>query len=214
MLKKTLKSHVSFIAYMAFLLALATFSSPSFASKENSFAEYKQELERIENYLNNIKNLSAKFIQESEDGAISEGKFLLSRPGKMRIEYSSGPKVLVIVNASVLSYNDTELEETSYLSTNTTPASLLTRNNISFSAKDVEVTNVVKSGDRIKVSLVKKNRKEAGEFTLIFGLNPLAFLRMEVKNDLGEIIKVSLSDLSFPEKVSSDLFFVKNKNLP
>jgi outer membrane lipoprotein-sorting protein len=192
----------------------ASYEKSLAAEKINFLEQYSKELSQIETYLNNIHDLSAKFIQESSGGKIIEGNFFLSRPGKMRIEYLAQPKILIIVNGAVLAYQDVELEETSHISTNTTPASFLTRQNISFSAKDVEITNVKKSADQIKVSLMKKNRKEAGEFSLIFANNPLRFIKMEVKNDLDQIVTVTLRDLNFSNPLSKNLFIIKNKNLP
>jgi outer membrane lipoprotein-sorting protein len=130
----------------------------------------------------------------------------------MRVEYLAEPKVLIVVNGAILSYYDVELDEISRLSTNTTPASFLTRPNISFSAKDVEITNVVKNNNEIKVSVMKKNRKEAGEFSLIFKLEPFEFVRMEVKNDLEQIISVQLKNIDFQSKLSDKLFILKNNN--
>jgi outer membrane lipoprotein-sorting protein len=181
---------------------------------------YKSELDQIENYLNNIKNLSANFIQKSSEGAVFQGKFYLSRPGKMRIEYINQPPIVIVVNGAVLTYHDLELDEISNLSTNTTPASFLTRRNISFSAKDVELTGITKKQGYITVSVMKKNRKEAGEFSLTFKKNPhssnreFSFIKMEVKNDLGQIVTVELSDVQFPETINNNLFIMKNKNLP
>jgi len=206
-------SYVSVTAYVAFYLAV----SPSFAA-ENFTEKYHADLAQIESYLNNIKNLSAKFIQESGDGTLVEGKFFLARnnesAGKMRVEYLAQPKILIVVNGSVLSYYDVELDEISHLSTNTTPASFLTRPNISFSAKDVEIISIKKHADQIKISVMKKNRKEAGEFSLIFKTNPLQFSKMEVKNDLDQTITVTLSNTDFNSAISDKLFVIKNKNLP
>ncbi len=174
-----------------------------------------EDLTQIESYLNNIKNLSAKFVQQS-DGGVIEGKFYLARnsesAGKMRVEYLAEPKIVIVVNGAILSYYDVELDEISHLSTNTTPASFLTRPNISFSAKDIEVTKVQKSSDQISVSLVKKNRKDAGEFTLIFNLNPLRFVKMKVRNDLDQIISVTLSDIDFNSAIPNKMFVLKNTN--
>jgi outer membrane lipoprotein-sorting protein len=174
-----------------------------------SWKSYESDLSQIELYLNNIKNLSAKFVQETSDGNIAEGKFFLSRPGKMRIEYETNPKILIAVNGAILSYFDVELDEISRLSTNTTPASFLTRPNISFNAKDVEITSVKKSANQIKVSVMKKNRKEAGEFSLIFATNPLRFSKMEVKNDLEQIISVTLSEIDFLSPIPDKIFVLK-----
>lgn len=187
----------------------------SYAAAKNDFLTKNQtELEAIQAYLNGIKTLSAKFVQKSQNGS-SEGTFYLSRPGKMRIEYIASPKVLIIVNDTILTYQDLELDETSSLSTNTTPASFLTRPNISFWAKDVEVTGFKKTEDFITVSVVKKNRREAGEFSITFKTTPnLEFYKMEVKNDLDQKTSVTLRDVAFDEELSNNLFVIKNKNLP
>jgi outer membrane lipoprotein-sorting protein len=180
----------------------------------NLLTKNKADLSLVENYLNNIKSLEANFVQESSSGGVVNGKLLLLRPGKMRIEYGKPSPSLIIANGSVLAYTDLELEETSYLTTNSTPASFLTRPFFSFAAKDVEITGFSKSADFIKVSIVKKNKKEAGEFSLIFQTNPFKFVKMEVKNDLDETTKVSFTTTKFGGKIDDKLFVIKNKNLP
>jgi outer membrane lipoprotein-sorting protein len=182
------------------------------ASKKNILSQHKKELSQIENYLNNIKFLNADFIQESENGDIARGKLFLARPGKMRIEYKSPQKLSIVVNNSVLAYSDLELEETSYLTTNSTPASFLTRKNFSFSAIDIEVTDFKKYEHSIKVSLLKKNKKSAGIFSLVFQTNPLKFVQMAVKNDLDETTKVYFTNSIFGQKIDDDLFVIKNNN--
>lgn len=191
------------------------FATTSSFAQSKLLNEYQRELLQIETFLNNIKDLNCRFIQNS-NGSLVEGKFYLSRnknsAGKMRVEYLAEPKVLIVVNGAILSYYDVELDEISRLSTNTTPASFLTRPNISFSAKDVEITNIVKNNNEIKVSVMKKNRKEAGEFSLIFKLEPFEFVRMEVKNDLEQIISVQLKNIDFQSKISDKLFTIKNND--
>lgn len=201
-----------FISFFLFLFN-CNFSFAVIDSKKLDL--FKEDLLKVENYLNNIKNLSADFIQEVNKNR-AEGKFYLSRneksSGKMRIEYNDKPKILLIVNGPILSYQDLELEETSHISTNTTPASLLTRPNISFFAKDVEITDIKKDKENIKISLVKKNRKEAGEFSIIFKNDPLNFEKMEVKNDLDQVISVKLNNIKFIEHLPSNLFIIPNNN--
>jgi outer membrane lipoprotein-sorting protein len=191
------------LALSAWCLALSL--SPCYATED---------LTQIESYLNNIKNISADFTQQSESGTVA-GKFYLARnsetAGKMRVEYLAEPKIVIVVNGAVLSYFDVELDEISHLSTNTTPASFLTRPNISFAAKDIEVTKVEKEPNQISISLVKKNRKDAGEFTLIFDLNPLRFIKMKVKNDLEQIVTVTLSNIDFKSAIPNKSFVISRK---
>jgi len=201
----------------ALIWCIVFFSSinNSFADNSKFLSKYSADLEKIENFLNKITNLSAKFIQNS-NGEVVEGKFYLSRnpnsAGKMRIEYLADPKILIIVNGAILSYHDIELDEVSRLSTNTTPASFLTRPNIAFNSKDVEITNVEKTSEYIKVSVMKKNRKDAGEFSLIFNNQPFEFVKMQVKNDLDQIINVELKNIDFQSKISDKLFIIKNSD--
>lgn len=211
-LKFAIISYVSIIACVAFYLSASQALAQAVSEDQSFTKKHHADLKKIELYLNNLKNLSATFIQLTSDGNLIEGNFFLSRPGKMRIEYSNNPPIVIVVNGSILSYYDVELDEISRLSTNTTPASFLTRPNISFSAKDVEVTNVVKSSDQIKVSVVKKNRKESGEFSLIFSRNPFSFIKMEVKNDLDQLIEVTLSEIDLTKPISNKKFILKKSD--
>jgi outer membrane lipoprotein-sorting protein len=195
------------------LLVLAFIASFHTSFAKNIFSDNQKDLKKIENYLNGIKNLSADFIQTSQSGVV-KGKFMLSRPGKMRVEYEDQPKILIVVNGSVLSYHDLELDEISRLATNTTPASFLTRKNISFSAKDVTLTDFKKDNEFTSVAVIKKNRPEAGEFRLVFKNDPFGFVKMEVKDDFEQTTSISLINTTFPERLSNRLFIIKNKNLP
>ena len=107
-------------------------------------------------------------------------------------------------------YQDIELDEISSISTNTTPASFLTRPNISFNATDIKITNIASSTNEIAVSLIKKNRPDAGEFTLVFSKNPWQFVKMQVKNELEQQITVYLNNIKFSENPNS-LFIVKSQ---
>jgi outer membrane lipoprotein-sorting protein len=208
----------SLVICLLFIVSTVNFTiSVAFAnskeSEQQNFSSYKADLIQIENYLNNISHLSSDFIQEL-DNQKTVGKFYLSRngkkAGKMRIEYLDKPKILVVVNGAVLHYQDIELDEISSISTNATPASFLTRPKISFNATDIKITNIVSNSNEIEVSLIKKNRPDAGEFTLIFSKNPWQFIKMQVKNELEQKITVYLNNIKFNENPNS-LFIIKSE---
>src|SRR4051812_8079030 len=71
-----------------YLFTITAHTAPPIKYKTNFLTTYQTELNEIENYLQNIKYLSANFLQKSPDGNVVEGKFYLARPGKMRIEYN------------------------------------------------------------------------------------------------------------------------------
>ncbi len=207
---KRAKNTAGFAKILAYAtIALCLSISSKLMAAENISEKYLEDLKEIESYLNNIKTLTANFTQQTSSNGSVKGKFYLSRPGKMRIEYINQPQIIIAVNGAILSYYDIELDEISRLSTNSTPASLLTRPNISFDAKDVEVKNISKKNGQIRISLMKKNRKEAGEFSLIFEMKPLKFIKMEVKNDLDQIIEVTLADIELGKPISDSIFVLK-----
>src|SRR3989338_444320 len=201
-IQKIIKNISKKISYASLkMVCIAFFCATIFGTAAQAEIKHQADLSKIEQYLNNLKFLSADFSQSTNDGE-TNGKFFLARPGRMRVEYNQNPKILIVVNESVLTYHDIELDEISNLATNTTPASFLTRKNISFAAKDVEITSFEKNNEFTKVSVIKKNRKEAGEFSLIFKNNPFEFYKMQVKNDLDEVTEITLSNIDFEKKLS------------
>ncbi len=208
----SVKSHARSITCVTFFCLFLSIFNNCYAV-EDYLKNNKRELAKIENYFNNIKNLKSDFIQRSQGGA-AVGRFYLSRPGKMRVEYINQPNVLIVVNGAILTYKDLELNEVSRLRTNTTPASLLTRKNISFSAKDVKIVEFKKDPEHIIVAIIKKNKPEAGKFRLIFKREPFGFAKMEVEDDLGRKTSITLNNVSFPSYLDNDLFIIKSNNLP
>lgn len=211
MKKFTILRTYSLLAKILTLLFILS-SGYSFASN-NLANEYAQELSLVENYLNSIQNFSANFTQESSDKEVASGKFYLSRPGKMKIEYLDGPPIEITVNKSVLLYYDRELEESSFIKTNTTPASFLTRKNISFSAKDIRIEDIKKTDTEILISISKKNSKYQGNFKLVFKTNPIEFISMAVEDDSGNLTTINLFNQNFAPKLKKDLFVIKNDDL-
>ena len=63
-------------------------------------------LENIAQYLKNLKVLKADFSQVNADGTISSGIILIKRPGRMRFEYYTPDKTLVLVSAGALAIFD------------------------------------------------------------------------------------------------------------
>lgn len=204
----------SIIIYSSLLFSsIFSFEATAAVNISNLSATEINTLDKIEKYLNNISNLKADFTQ-THQGVKSYGKFYLSRPGKMRVEYDSSQNILITVNDSILTYKDLELDEISNLSTNTTPASFLTRKNISFKAKDILIDGLQLNKNEVSVTVIKKNRPEAGKFKITFDPQITSFKRLEVINDTNESVLVYLSNISYPKNLSSSLFYIKNSNLP
>ncbi|MEP4885769.1 MAG: outer membrane lipoprotein carrier protein LolA, partial [Alphaproteobacteria bacterium] len=71
----------------------------------------RADLARIEAYLNALTTMESRFLQFSEDG-VAEGRIMLDRPGRLRIEYAPPVPVLMIASSPLLMYHDTKLKQT------------------------------------------------------------------------------------------------------
>ena len=58
-----------------------------FIYQKKIFSLDEKLLNQLENYLNQFNNISSQFIQSSSNGSQETGEILISKPGKLRIEY-------------------------------------------------------------------------------------------------------------------------------
>ena len=77
----------------------------------NVFSIDNKLLKNIENYLNELNNISSEFVQSTSSGTQDTGKILISKPGKLRIEYKGKNKLLIVADGKWLHYFDIELNE-------------------------------------------------------------------------------------------------------
>ena len=87
----------------------------------NCFAADKG-LVDIENYLNSIKYIKANFIQDDKTNSqLAEGIFYISRPGKLRLDYTNPFEASLYTNNSLTIYYDKELDEINKIKNSSKP---------------------------------------------------------------------------------------------
>lgn len=210
-----IKINLKTFLFLLFTVVTFVFGSGSegYAESEGALSvneEYRQDIKDIENYLNSITYLKSDFIQESDGGILSEGVFHLFRPGRMRIEYKTPDKIVIIANKKKLIYKDFELDEDSKVATKKTPVYFLTKEHISFDNDGLIVTDLEKDEFYKKISFVKKGKEELGELSLFFEKDSLELRAMEVKDEFGYRTKISFMAPSFNKYSESELFSLKD----
>ncbi|HET8729287.1 MAG TPA: outer membrane lipoprotein carrier protein LolA, partial [Alphaproteobacteria bacterium] len=161
-------------------------------------------LTRVEDYLNGISTMMARFTQTSEAGGVAEGDFYLSRPGRMRIEYDDQP-YLYIADGTWLTYYDKELGQRSDVLLGSTLADFVTRRNIELSG-EVTVTGLRRNEQSIEIDLVQTDDPGQGSLTLVFDRQPLQLRRWVVLDAQGTRTMVALHDIATDVQLSGDLF--------
>ena len=127
-----------------------------FFTEKKIFAVDEKLLNQIENYLNQFDNISSEFIQSSSIGSQETGEILISKPGKLRIEYKKDNKLLIVADGKWLHYFDTDLNEIQSIIIEKSPAWILLKKNINlknyFNIKKLE-----KKSGKITLTIVDKH---------------------------------------------------------
>ncbi|MCZ6812495.1 MAG: outer membrane lipoprotein carrier protein LolA [Alphaproteobacteria bacterium] len=160
---------------------------------------------RIERYLNSITTLRARFLQISPAGDIARGTVLMSRPGKMRIDYDPPVPVLIVTEGSWLMLYDKELEASSYTSLNDSLAGFLVRPRIQLGG-DVMVRDLDRGKGVIRVTMVRRDAPESGALTLVFGEKPLSLRQWTIVDGRGGETRVALENPQFNGKIEAKEF--------
>ena len=163
---------------------LYTFLVFCFFTKKISSFDNKL-LNQLENYLNQLDNISSQFIQSSTSGSEETGKILISKPGKLRIEYKKSKELLIVADGKWLHYFDIELNEIQSVIIEKSPAWILLKKNLDLK-NDFNISKLEKKSGKITLTLVDKNIENIEKIELIFSSNPIK-LKKWVVTDTQEI---------------------------
>jgi outer membrane lipoprotein-sorting protein len=189
----------SFLLAVAAVLAL---SGQAIALTEAEQAAVK----RAETYLNGLGNFQSRFVQVNPDGTTHEGDVMVSRPGKMRINYDPPAQMLVVADGKWLIYVDQEVNESSYLDLGDTPAGLLLKNNMSFSDKAVQLKSVRIGKGKIEITAAQAKDPGLGKLTFVFSDAPFELRQWRVVDAQNQEVEVTLMEPRFGVKLDEKLF--------
>jgi outer membrane lipoprotein-sorting protein len=202
------------LGLLAMLLVAAPWATQAVAAPPHSAALSQQDradVQRIEQYLNGIHTLAARFDQYAQNGGTAGGKVYVERPGRMRFEYDKPNPILLIADGTFVVYIDYSLKQVTYLPIGSTPAWFLLRDHISLS-DGVTITRFERGPGVIRVSVVENKSPENGTLTLVFGDRPLELKQWTIVDQQGKTTTVSLSDPHYGEKLDPQLFTFVDPN--
>ena len=176
-------------------------------------AQTKNDIEKIENYLNSVKTLQARFVQNASNGNVAEGQIYIEKPNKIHMEYAAPTNVLIVGNGDYIIYHDKDLDQVSNIDYSDIPASLILGNNIKIDNKNIKVTSFYKDAGTTIVGLDYKGKGDLGTITLTFNNSPFELRQWKIVDPQSVEISVSLYGAKIDEPIDQSLFkFRKNKN--
>lgn len=160
---------------------------------------------RVQDALNGIHAIKARFQQIAPDGERTTGTAWLDRPGRMRFDYDKPSPLLLIANQGQIVYQDRELGQVTTLPLDRTPLGLLLRPDLRLSG-DVTVTGFQHDKGLVQVTLVRTATPSEGSLTLIFADTPLTLKSWVVKDAQGRETQIDLFNVASNPSLSESLF--------
>ena len=160
---------------------------------------------RIEQYMDSIITMQARFQQVEPDGKLSFGRIYLRKPGRLRVEYDPPIPILLVADGGLLSYYDKELDELKQMPLRQSTAWFLVRYPIKLT-DGVTVAGINRSPGGLQISLYQTDQADAGSVSLIFVDNPLQLTQWTVTDSQNKEVRVGLLDVQVGIDVPNDKF--------
>ena len=192
--------------FLGTVLAALLLAGPAVAQSAQSPQDLET-IQRVEDYLEDLTTVQARFVQHSQAGGFAQGTFYLSRPGLMRIEYDPPIPFLYVADGFWLTFWDEELKQRTDVPLGSTLADFLIREDVSLTG-EVTVRDVRRSAEfgEIELDLIQTDDPGAGMLTLVFAEEPMAFKRWTVLDAQGLFTEVTLNEPTYGISLDRSLF--------
>jgi outer membrane lipoprotein-sorting protein len=168
------------------------------------------DIQRIQDYLNGITTMQAKFQQYSEKGGIAFGTLYLKRPGFIRIEYEPPSPMLIVSDSVSLHYYDPELDQINRVPVSSSPIWFLLKENVRLGG-DVTVTDFQRAPSSFLITIRQTDEAEEGKVMLELGDRPLELRQWTVVDAKNQEVRVGLFNAQFGVEIDQQLFRVPTK---
>jgi len=186
---------------------LATTSQPALAQAHATVLSDADQVEvtKLENYLDSLTTLKARFLQTADDGKTAQGTAWLDRPGRMRFEYDKPSKLLLVAGHGIVVFHDGSLDQTSNIPLDQSPLGVLLGEHIKLHG-DVMVTDFEHLPGQYVLTLVKSGAVGDGTLTLNFNETPLQLTGWSVVDAQGHETNIRLSQVALGGDFAGSLF--------
>ena len=172
-------------------------------------AEDQAAVSRIEDYINSIDTLQARFIQLNPNGRFVEGALYIQRPGRLRFEYDPPIPYRLIVDGGRVIFYDADLDAPAYLSVDDTPLDILLADKVSLS-NGVEVTKVERGHGTLRVTLIWSKRRDQGSVQITFSERPFELKKWSLISPNGVAVHIAILNPRFGIALDPKLFEFKD----
>ncbi len=175
--------------------------------------EQQQAVRQISEFINSFQSMKCAFNQVSPKGILTTGTLYISKPGKLRFDYSAPNPLLIVADGRWLTIKDRQRERGDQFPLSATPLRLVVSPQIDLLAE----TDVIAFDSRdglTSVSLQDRKDSVGGYITLIFDQKLKQLTQWTVVDSKDRRTTVQLSHLEYGGKFDPKLFVGEIKRNP
>jgi outer membrane lipoprotein-sorting protein len=192
-------------------LAVALFIQGGIAAAGTALTEQQGALlDKVETYLNDMRNLKGEFTQVGPAGTISTGVFYISKPGKMRFEYAPPNPFLVVSDGRWVTVKNEAKNKADQYPVSATPLNLILAENVDL--QSAEVMSVEEKEGAVWVTIESKDKIVPGQLVLIYDLTQSTLQQWIVVDGQGRKTTVSIANVENTGSPDPMLFKVEVPN--
>jgi outer membrane lipoprotein-sorting protein len=171
-------------------------------------SEQKQAVVRLNEYINSFQTMQGRFTQTSPKGAVTTGKVMIDKPGKMRFEYDNPSPLLIVADGRWLTITNKKKDRGDQFPLNATPLRLVVAPQVNLLA-ETHVLGFEQADGLVSIALQDKKSKIGGYITLVYDETNQVLQQWMVVDGKGRRTTVQLSELETGVKFDPKLFKVK-----
>ena len=181
-------------------------TAPLTASAGKFDARQRAIVERVSNYLSNLRTLVGEFKQVAPDGSRTSGDFYLLKPGRVRFDYNSPSPVELIADGKSVAVRDRTLASQDLYPISQTPLRFLLADRIDL----LRDTNLIKVyGDNIFLTVVLEEKQIVSgnyKIMLMFDAQNLQLKQWVVTDPQGMDTTIAVYNLDTKSSPDPDMF--------
>jgi len=207
-------ARASLAVFAAVTLAVMLIAAPSFAARQKDqkpdrlTGDDVQAVKRATGYFNKLRDIKGEFVQVGPGTHLAEGQFYLSKPGRLRFEYSPPNPLLVVADGTWVIINNRRLKTAEHYPISATPLRLLLAEQVDL-LKEAEIKHVYQDPSLLTITLEDKDQLVPGQLTLVFDNKKLELQQWIIIDPQGNQITISLKNLASIGAPDPKLFKVK-----
>lgn len=162
-------------------------------------------VQKANDYFNTMTTLQGNFVQTDPDNKQKRGKFYFERPGKVRFDYASPSRLVIVSNGEYLAIEDHDLKTTDRYPLEMTPFRLVLAEKVDL-LRDAIILAVNQGEEMVVLTMEDRKGDTGGRIRLFFNKADMTLKQWITTDPQGLDTRVELADIESGKAVSANLF--------